>query len=120
MWPRERYASSRPQTSTCMNTIGLLTTRILLPLPRTAMVMTIGMSLNFTLSQRPQAKRNRFTSLRYRSLCHWSPDGRKIAFVEGLMSDEGSTGGDVFVMSAMGDKPQDVTPNMKASASWLD
>ena len=50
---------------------------------------------------------------------HWSPDGRKIAFVEGLMSDEGSTGGDVFVMSATGGNPQDVTLNMKASASWI-
>jgi dipeptidyl aminopeptidase/acylaminoacyl peptidase len=30
----------------------------------------------------------------------WSPDGKTIALIEGLMSDEGSTGGDIFVVSA--------------------
>src|SRR6266852_7214178 len=30
----------------------------------------------------------------------WSPDGSHIAFIEGLMSDEGSTGGDLFVVSS--------------------
>lgn len=49
----------------------------------------------------------------------WSPDGKNIALVGGLMSDEGSTGGDVFIVPAMGGEPRDVTPNMKASASWL-
>ncbi|NOJ94037.1 S9 family peptidase [Corallococcus coralloides] len=29
----------------------------------------------------------------------WSPDGRQLAFIEGLMSDEGNTGGDVLVVS---------------------
>ncbi|NBD09806.1 S9 family peptidase [Corallococcus silvisoli] len=29
----------------------------------------------------------------------WSPDGKQLAFIEGLMSDEGSTGGDVLVVS---------------------
>src|SRR5947207_13860357 len=32
----------------------------------------------------------------------WSPDGKSIAFVEGLMSDEGAHGGDLFNMSAAG------------------
>ena len=27
-----------------------------------------------------------------------SPDGKNVAFIEGLMSDEGSTGGDIFVV----------------------
>jgi len=49
----------------------------------------------------------------------WSPDGKEIAFVAGLMSDEGSTGGDVIVIPAEGGEPRDVTPNMKASAAWL-
>jgi dipeptidyl aminopeptidase/acylaminoacyl peptidase len=49
----------------------------------------------------------------------WSPDGRRIAFIEGLMSDEGSTGGDIYVMPAGGGEPQDVTPHLKASPSWL-
>ena len=32
----------------------------------------------------------------------WSPDGKSIAFIEGLMSDEGFHGGDLFTMSADG------------------
>jgi dipeptidyl aminopeptidase/acylaminoacyl peptidase len=49
----------------------------------------------------------------------WSPDGRSIAFIGGLMSDAGANGGDVFVAPAGGGAARDVTPNMKASASWL-
>src|SRR5438270_7679501 len=30
----------------------------------------------------------------------WSPDGKSIAFIEGLMSDEGSHGGDLFTISS--------------------
>jgi dipeptidyl aminopeptidase/acylaminoacyl peptidase len=49
----------------------------------------------------------------------WSPDGRTIAFIGGLMSDEGATGGDVFTIPAAGGRPRNVTPGLKASASWL-
>lgn len=49
----------------------------------------------------------------------WSPDGQSIAFVEGLMSDEDSVGGDIHVIPAAGGSPKNVTPEMKASASWL-
>jgi len=49
----------------------------------------------------------------------WSPDGKSIAFIEGLMSDFGSVGGDIFVMPAAGGEPQDLNPERKASASWL-
>ena len=49
----------------------------------------------------------------------FSPDGASIAFIEGLMSDEGSLGGDVYRISASGGEPQDLTPGMKASASSL-
>ena len=49
----------------------------------------------------------------------WSPDGLRIAFVHGIMSDFGLTGGDVFVISAGGGDAQNVTPGMPASASWL-
>ena len=48
-----------------------------------------------------------------------SPDGKNIAFIEGLMSDEGSTGGDVFLTSITGGKPKNLTPNIKASPSSL-
>jgi dipeptidyl aminopeptidase/acylaminoacyl peptidase len=49
----------------------------------------------------------------------FSPDGKQIAFIEGLMSDEDSVGGDVFTIPAMGGNAQNVTPEMKASANWL-
>jgi len=49
----------------------------------------------------------------------WSPDGKSIAFVGGLMSDEGSTGGDVFQIAASGGTPRNLTPGMASSASNL-
>jgi dipeptidyl aminopeptidase/acylaminoacyl peptidase len=48
---------------------------------------------------------------------HWSPDGKSIAFIEGLMSDEGSTGGDLFVIPAAGGAVRNVTPDLKASVT---
>ncbi len=53
----------------------------------------------------------------------WSPDGSQIAFIGGLMSDQGSTGGDVYVMPATGGEPKNVTPGRTASPafiSWID
>jgi dipeptidyl aminopeptidase/acylaminoacyl peptidase len=49
----------------------------------------------------------------------WSPDGKSIAFIGGLMSDEGSIGGDVFLLPATGGEARNLTPGLKASASWL-
>jgi dipeptidyl aminopeptidase/acylaminoacyl peptidase len=49
----------------------------------------------------------------------WSPDGQHIAFIGGLMSDEPSVGGDIFTIAAAGGEARNVTPEMKASASWL-
>jgi dipeptidyl aminopeptidase/acylaminoacyl peptidase len=49
----------------------------------------------------------------------WSPDGNNIAFISGIMSDEGSTGGDIFVVAASGGAAKNVTPEMKASAGGL-
>ncbi len=49
----------------------------------------------------------------------WSPDGSRIAFIEGLMSDEGSNGGDLYLVPAGGGEAVDCTPGRKASASWL-
>jgi dipeptidyl aminopeptidase/acylaminoacyl peptidase len=52
----------------------------------------------------------------------WSPDGSRIAFIEGLMSDEGSTGGDLFVIPVAGGQRRNLTPNLKASVTsveWL-
>ena len=50
----------------------------------------------------------------------WSKDGKQIAFIGGLMSDEGSTGGDIYAISAEGGTPRDLTPNIQASPSWID
>ena len=49
----------------------------------------------------------------------WSPDGKSIAFIGGLMSDQGSTGGDVWLISSEGGEPRNLTPEMKASAAWI-
>src|ERR1700733_976875 len=45
----------------------------------------------------------------------WSGDGKRIAYIGGLMSDEAITGGDVFVVPASGGAATDVTPDLKAS-----
>ncbi|MGA8940563.1 MAG: S9 family peptidase [Acidobacteriaceae bacterium] len=42
----------------------------------------------------------------------YSPDGKQIALIGGLMSDQGSTGGDVYVIDAKGGEPTDVTPGI--------
>jgi len=49
----------------------------------------------------------------------WSPDGKSIGFIGGLMSDEGSIGGDIFTVSAAGGAARNVTPGIAASPSWL-
>ncbi len=49
----------------------------------------------------------------------WSPDGQNIAFIGGLMSDEGSTGGDIYAVPAAGGAPRDLTPNRKTSPNWF-
>jgi dipeptidyl aminopeptidase/acylaminoacyl peptidase len=49
----------------------------------------------------------------------FSPDGKTVAFIGGLMSDEGVVGGDVYTIPAGGGKAQNRTPDLKASASWL-
>ncbi len=48
----------------------------------------------------------------------WSPDGRRIAFIGGLMSDQGSTGGDVWVVDAKGGEPVDVTPGIDGTPGY--
>jgi len=50
----------------------------------------------------------------------WSPDGKAIAFIGGLMSDQGSTGGDVWIVSAKGGEPVDLTPNRTTSPAWIE
>jgi dipeptidyl aminopeptidase/acylaminoacyl peptidase len=47
----------------------------------------------------------------------WSPDGKSIGFVEGLMSDEGFHGGDLFTMSATGRDVVNRTKGRKESVA---
>ena len=49
----------------------------------------------------------------------FSPDGKTIAVIHGIMSDEGSTGGDIYTVPASGGEAKNLTPDMKASASSL-
>ena len=46
-----------------------------------------------------------------------SPDGKNVAFIEGLMSDEGVTGGDIFVVPISGGSARNITPKIKSSPS---
>jgi dipeptidyl aminopeptidase/acylaminoacyl peptidase len=50
----------------------------------------------------------------------WSKDGKQIAFIGGLMSDFGSTGGDIYAVPAEGGAARDLTPGIQASPSWID
>jgi len=61
------------------------------------------------------------------ALPRFSPDGKQIAFIGGLMSDQGSTGGDIYLIHATGlkpgEEPKDVTPNRPSTPAyiaWLD
>ncbi len=47
----------------------------------------------------------------------WSPDGTRIAYIGGLMSDQGVTGGDLYVVPASGGVPKDITPQTAVSVS---
>src|SRR5216117_2108856 len=47
----------------------------------------------------------------------WSLDGKSIAFIEGLMSDEGFHGGDLFTIAADGRNVQNRTRGRKSSVS---
>jgi dipeptidyl aminopeptidase/acylaminoacyl peptidase len=48
----------------------------------------------------------------------WSPDGSRISFIGGLMSDQGSTGGDVYLVSSTGGSPVNLTPNAEVTSVW--
>ncbi len=49
----------------------------------------------------------------------FSPDGKQIAFIGGLMSDQGVTGGDLYIIPAGGGQPRDVTPGTHLTVSWI-
>ena len=53
------------------------------------------------------------------ALPRWSPDGSRIAFIGGLMSDQGFTGGDLYAVAATGGAPVDLTPGIHVTPSWF-
>jgi dipeptidyl aminopeptidase/acylaminoacyl peptidase len=53
------------------------------------------------------------------ALPRWSPDGSQIAFIQGLMSDAGATGGDIWSLPAQGGPARNLTPAWKASPGWF-
>ena len=57
------------------------------------------------------------------ALPRFSGDGKQIAFIGGLMSDQGSTGGDIWVIPSAGGEPKNLTPNRPSSPAffgWID
>jgi dipeptidyl aminopeptidase/acylaminoacyl peptidase len=53
------------------------------------------------------------------ALPRWSPDASRIAFIGGLMSDQGATGGDIYTVAAGGGAPLNLTANIRVTPSWL-
>ena len=53
------------------------------------------------------------------ALPRWSPDGSRIAFIGGLMSDQGATGGDIYAVPAAGGALIDLTPGIHVTPAWL-
>ena len=49
----------------------------------------------------------------------WSPDGKQIAFIGGLMSDQGVTGGDIYDVPSSGGSARDITPGTHLTVAWI-
>ncbi len=50
----------------------------------------------------------------------WSPDGSAIALIGGLMSDQGATGGDLYLIPSDGtDTPVNLTADAKTTVQWI-
>jgi dipeptidyl aminopeptidase/acylaminoacyl peptidase len=50
---------------------------------------------------------------------HVSPDGKSVAFIEGLMSDEDVVGGEIFMVPTAGGAARNLTPGIKSSPASL-
>jgi dipeptidyl aminopeptidase/acylaminoacyl peptidase len=53
------------------------------------------------------------------ALPRWSPDGQRIAFIGGLMSDQGATGGDLYAVPASGGEATNLTPGIRVTPAWF-
>lgn len=61
-----------------------------------------------------------YNPLRQIAVPRWSPDGRHIAFIEGLMSDQGAIGGEIFMINLDGNSiPENLTPNRASTPAWF-
>jgi dipeptidyl aminopeptidase/acylaminoacyl peptidase len=49
----------------------------------------------------------------------FSPDGASVAYIGGIMSDQGITGGDIYVVPTAGGPPINVTPDLAASVQTI-
>ncbi|MBB5343910.1 S9 family peptidase [Tunturibacter empetritectus] len=49
----------------------------------------------------------------------YSPNGKQIAFIGGIMSDQGSTGGDLYLIPSTGGEPKNITPGRAASVAYF-
>lgn len=49
-----------------------------------------------------------------------SPDGKRVVFIGGLMSDQGATGGDLWEVTAPGGSPRDIMPDRNVSLAWFE
>jgi dipeptidyl aminopeptidase/acylaminoacyl peptidase len=50
----------------------------------------------------------------------WSPDQSQIALIGGLMSDQGATGGDIYLLPSSGGEAKIITQGSNKTAAWLD
>jgi dipeptidyl aminopeptidase/acylaminoacyl peptidase len=53
------------------------------------------------------------------ALPRWSPDGQRIAFIGGLMSDQGATGGDIYTVPVAGGQPVNLTEGATVTPAWF-
>ena len=88
--------------------------------PPMAPAMRIGMSQSSIASTRESGEMREIYAPKWQiAEPHISPDGKNVAFIEGLMSDEGSTGGDIYIVPSAGGSPRNLTPNIHSSPSSL-
>lgn len=50
----------------------------------------------------------------------WSPNGDSLAFVAGVMSDEGNVSGEIYIVPSAGGTPHNLTPDTHHSITWIE
>jgi dipeptidyl aminopeptidase/acylaminoacyl peptidase len=73
----------------------------------------------FAIDVQSQNVRELYKPQRQIAVPRWSPDGKQIVFIQGLMSDAGQTGGDIWTVLASGGDARNLTPDRKSSPAWL-